>query len=181
MGEPKLCRVCNTRKIGTGATVAEGDIREARRMELCVPCSVQAEWDNEHSDAGHEANSHSKVDACWACHPELNPDFDGAPEPRKGTSRAGVVHCIRRTDTGRDKARTVAAYVTEGFNAKPTVRSYAKGTVSCRIVTELAAVRLDWDAEGHFLKSSKIEFDGRARKVRNVSEAYRLLGQLATA
>jgi hypothetical protein len=169
------CRSCDKRNAGTGATLAEGDIKTARELGLCVPCLVDGEWENEHNDNGH--TTAAPVEGCWACHPELNPDRDGAPEPRKGSSRAGVVHCVRRRDTGREKAQTVAAHVVKKISAcaTPKVRSYAKGTVSCRIVSELGTVRLDWDADGHFLPTSKIERDGASRKVRNVSEAYRLL------
>lgn len=162
------CRSCDKRNAGTGATVAEGDIKTARELGLCVPCMVDGEWENEHTDNGHTASA--PVEGCWACHPELNPDFDGAPEPRRGSSRAGVVHSVPRKATGREKAKLVSLHV-GGAN----VRSYAKGTISCRIVREIGTVRLDWDTEGHFLKSSKIDFGDRTRKVRNVSEAYRLL------
>jgi hypothetical protein len=192
MNKPKMCRSCDARKVGNGA--AYGDVVTARSLELCVPCSEQGSWDNTHSDFGHDAAGPEHTDKtqpeaghsvaeCWACHPELNPDYiapEAEPEPeptepRKGTSRAGVVHCVRRTDTGRDKAKTVAAHISEALATKPTVRSYGKGTISVRIVSERGTVRLDWDADGHFLKSSKIDLGDRTRKVRNVSEAYRLL------
>lgn len=168
------CRMCDKRNPGTGATVADGDIKTARELGLCVPCLVQADADNVHSDDGHTASA--PVEGCWACHPELNPDFDGAPEPRKGSSRLGVVHSVRRRDTGREKAKTVAAHV-KRVSPHTAVLSSAKGQAKIRIAADGGLqVRMTWDLDGHFLGGTyEVPADGYSRKVRNVSEAYRLL------
>lgn len=164
-----LCSICQARPVG--AQPRFGEAREARSMGYCTPCFTLAGWENTHSDDGHSDDA--PVDNCWACHTELIPLPGSA---RVGTSRLGVTHSVRRQDTGRDKAKTVATHIVASTSVeKPTVRSYARGTISVRVIHEAGTIRLDWDAEGHFLPTSKIERDGSVRKVRNVSEAYRLL------
>jgi hypothetical protein len=75
----KICTICNTRPVGTGAGV---DPQHARTMGYCNPCLTEAEWENMHSDYCHEGiadgtyegDDHTVLDMdnCWVCHPELN-------------------------------------------------------------------------------------------------------------
>lgn len=78
----KLCSICETRAVGTGRVDSKygvGDYDHAISMGYCRPCLAEAEWENIHSDYGHELGAgqvegvdQGELDACWECHPELN-------------------------------------------------------------------------------------------------------------
>lgn len=86
----KLCTLCKLRAPGTGNGT---DPDQARRMGYCTPCLTEAEWDNTHSDYGHDSHNDAtpEKDSCWVCHPELNeaakdyvkPERVGHSSPRR--------------------------------------------------------------------------------------------------
>jgi hypothetical protein len=163
----KRCSICNVRPVGAVPSVGDGP--HARSMGYCTPCLTLAEHENAHSDEGHEANSYSRRDDCWICFPELDAT---TLMPRAGSSRAGVVHSVPLRATGREKAKLVTEHLPESFATK--VRT-VKGVVTAKGASALGTgLQLRWDVEGRFLEGS-VRIDGAERRVRNVSEAYRLL------
>lgn len=94
----KLCSICVALKRPTPRPVAPKHQRDEQGMsgdmDYCVPCFVEAGWENEHSDDGHEdidtytvagtifqtqdelddyvAQTKKRMEECWLCHPALN-------------------------------------------------------------------------------------------------------------
>jgi hypothetical protein len=106
----RKCEICNTRPVGNEAK-AEG-------FKYCDPCYTEANWENTHSDYGHDdidtyslENTTFKVQAevdryisdtkvemasCWICHPELN-EATAAYTPRTGTPRTDAANTPHRS------------------------------------------------------------------------------------
>jgi hypothetical protein len=152
--------------------------------QLCVPCLQEAEWENVHSDNGHDEDidqltlgqtnlktkkaleaykaevKAQQVD-CWICHPELNKAQESYAQ-RAGTSRQGIVLTVPPKATAKDKALFVAEKI-DGAKVR-TVKG----------VTTLKAenVTLVWDGRGRFQSAGSLV---NGKKVRNVSEALRVL------
>lgn len=83
----KLCTICNTRTVGSGPG---HDAQQAQVMGYCNTCMTEADWENTHSDYGHDIDGPDSDDdyavnvrarGCWICHPELIP---GAHVPKAG-------------------------------------------------------------------------------------------------
>lgn len=101
----KLCTLCNTRPVGYGTN---GDQQHATTMGYCTPCLTEAEWENTHSDYGHDVDGpevepsgedevNKRVKGCWECYPELNEaQRTYTPRTRKpatqGTRRTQLNH-----------------------------------------------------------------------------------------
>jgi hypothetical protein len=194
--QPKnRCRSCEARPIG-GGSGEENDRDYARTVELCVPCAEEAGWENSHGDYSHAAladgsltwkgtsyktkkafdewatDERASMERCWICHPELNRasvDYAG----RTGTSREGMVIVVPVRASGKEKAEAVAAKIP--FESK--VRT-VKGVTTLRAAQEKGATLvLVWDERGRWdYSASRVEVDGKARKIRNASEALRLCG-----
>lgn len=170
----KTCRSCQIRQIATGtlkgADVAYLDRAQARAVELCNLCLVEADYENVHSDDGHDEDN--KVDGCWICYPELNQrtaaDAKGARQST-GTSRVGMVITVPLRASGKDKAEAVKAQMPVG--AQHTLRT-VKGITTLKAWTKEHAVKLVWDAQGRFDYDAS---NGDAKKVRNVAAALRML------
>lgn len=123
----KLCTICHTRPVGTGAG---NDPQHARTMGYCTSCLTEAEWENMHSDNAHDAYAAGtwmpetiemgvelvdEMKQCWVCVPALNAasaDYN----PRAGhtntvaksyTSHAGHGHL--RTPEARAACRKFMA------------------------------------------------------------------------
>jgi hypothetical protein len=167
---------------------ASSDSPEGR---ICQICLTEAEWENIHSDNGHEgiesltkaetnfktvkafnafvAETKAETEQCWVCHPELN-EAKKAYTPRTGTSREGIRLTVPPKADPKTKALTVAEKI-EG-------QYFEKGSVKVRTVkgvTTLTAgdVKLVWDVRGRFVSAGSLV---NGKKVRNVSEALRVLG-----
>jgi hypothetical protein len=98
----KLCELCQLRPVGYGTN---GDQQHATHMGYCTPCLTEAEWENVHSDYGHEDpecvakgyDTEQELAECWTCHPELN-EAQREYEPRQrkasaqGTRRQQLNH-----------------------------------------------------------------------------------------
>jgi hypothetical protein len=103
----KRCEICGTRPMTSGRNDS---------LPYCDPCATEADWENVHSDNGHDdeeavANgwdTAESVAACWICHPELN---EAAKDytPRTGTSRTDAARTTHRSHAGCDHARTPKA------------------------------------------------------------------------
>lgn len=97
----KICSLCNTRSVGTGKGDGTEDVTFARSMGYCIPCTVEADWENVHSDNGHDdadcvANGYDtqdSVDDCWICHPELN------EATKEHTPRTGHTNTVAKSRT----------------------------------------------------------------------------------
>ena len=164
--EKKRCVSCGTRPRSS----------ESPEGQLCAPCLREAEWENEHSDYGHDVEGpesddaterNARVNGCWICHPELNrasAEYKG----RTGTSRLGIQMTVSLRATGREKAQQVAAKLGGGKI------SNSKG----RTVLVLGDLTLVWDANGRFTSEGS-KFGKRT--VRNASEALRLVGATQAA
>jgi hypothetical protein len=86
----KLCEFCGTR---TATSHNRGNIS----IQACQPCETEADWENTHSDHGHEDpttmdfSQMSELEDCWICKPELNeasaayvkPERKGHHSPRR--------------------------------------------------------------------------------------------------
>jgi ribosomal protein S14 len=149
---------------------------ESPEGQLCEPCLREAEYENEHSDYGHDINgpesddataNNVRVNGCWICHPELNRASVAYVE-RAGTSRKGIVMTVSLRATGREKAEQVAAKLGGGKV------STSKG----RTVLRHGDLVLVWDTNGRFTSEGS-KFGKRT--VRNASEALRLVGATQAA
>jgi hypothetical protein len=194
--KPKnVCRACEVRPVG-GGTGEENDRTFARSIDLCVPCAEEANWENAHSDNGHDllaagtaswknysfktkkafdewaAEERAAMERCWICKPELNrasEEYVG----RTGTSREGMVINVPLRASSKEKAEAIAAKI-----GKP----YAVSIRTVKGVTTLKAAKsqgegvvLVWDENGRWdYSASRAEVAGKSRKIRNASEALRL-------
>jgi hypothetical protein len=169
----KRCEICDTRPIMPGGRMLQV---HGVKFPYCEPCLVEADWENTHSDYGHDVDgpeaddyttAGAHVTGCWVCNPELN-EASATYTPRTGVSRKGQVINVTIRATGRTKATEVA----EKFNAsyKVTVSS-RKGFVTLKAASANETFVLVWDAQGHFQYGPSTY---GSRKVRNVAEALRL-------
>lgn len=106
----RKCSLCNLRNVGTGTG---WDSAQARVMGYCNPCLTSAEWENVHSDYGHEGANTGETDhmgyklsECWVCCPDLDAS-QADHTPRTGhtntvaktrTSHAGHAHATTPQD-----------------------------------------------------------------------------------
>lgn len=170
----KLCEICETRPVMSQAS----KLARGTSFPYCDPCQDKAEWENAHSDHNHDGDHDAtpEKDACWICHPELD-KTDADYTPRAGTSRAGMRMTVRRTLTGREKADMVASRVIRKYPIDAAKVSTRKGIVTLKVETKEAGFTLRWTVDGRYdYAASKMVADGKEHKVRNASEALRLLG-----
>jgi hypothetical protein len=112
----RKCAICGIRNVGTGreGTHGHGERDQARVMGYCNPCLAEAEWENTHSDHGHDdpdavANGYAtqdELDACWMCHPELNL---ATSTPAAGTGHTNTVAKSRTSHREHYHPRTPEA------------------------------------------------------------------------
>jgi hypothetical protein len=183
------CEICKTRPVMSAKSKRE----RGTDFPYCDPCQDEAEWENQHSDYDHDgiaARNATRKDAgivgqdemgyaladCWVCHPELNKASADYVE-RRGTSRAGMVMNVTRSQTPKEKADVVLSKI------KKSHRSYAV-TVSTRGgLTKLRAAKgngegvvLVWDSKGRYVyEASERHTGGKVTRVRNVAAALRSL------
>lgn len=134
----------------------------------CVECITEAEWMNTHSDFDHaDGADEATMVGCWICHPELNKASKTYVAP-KGSSRLGMTLTVPSKASGQEKAEVVASKIGYEFGT-------AKITASKGITTLTAGdLKLVWDINGRFVAAGS-SLDGK--KVRNVSEAFRLMNK----
>lgn len=168
----KLCEICETRPI------MSRQAKQAHGVDFpyCEPCLNLADWENMHSDYGHKASSKTvvqqgsdehnhRVEGCWVCFPELD-ETQREYTPRTGTSREGITLTVPARAAAKTKAEIVVTLIKGG-----TVRQ-RKGFTTLTATIKGTEVKLQWDAQARFVAAGST-VDGR--KVRNVSEALRLL------
>jgi hypothetical protein len=169
--------------------------------ELCDLCLEYAEWENAHSDHGHDeiaktpegtypaawgvpaksklaedlayvASERTMMGTCPVCHPELDPR-----KPRRevtGTSRLGMVMVVPVRAPGEDKAAAVKAQL-QGFRGAAEAND-ANG-VTLRLTKGSKAAKItveaNWDMRGRWIGGTV-----NGKKARNASELLRLVAQL---
>lgn len=185
MAASKRCEICETRPIMTGAEKAQ----VGSNFPYCFPCMTKADWENTHSDRGHEdidtysvANTtfakKSEVDAyvaetkeemkgCWICHPEMDETQESYVQ-RNGTSREGMT--IIAKGSAKEKAALVAMAIegTGKGTVKVSTRSGFTTLKGSFGETKIVAI---W--EGQRFHRAEVG----SRKARNVSEILRLIKQ----
>ncbi len=164
--------------------------------ELCAECLLYAEWENAHGDRAHESIKEivehagdeqlsesdkqelSSMAGCPVCHPELDPR-NVAPKSR---SRAGMVIVAKGTEVHKSLTFKEAAeklgwtveieretYELEGDAEGEGTRHFATATRGDE------SISLAWDGRAYDYHASGAVLKGKARKVRNLKEALRLI------
>lgn len=142
-------------------------------------CLDYAGWENTHSDSGHDTDASApkdEMDQCPICHPELDPR---TAKPT-GKSRMGMVIVAKGSEIHKSETFRVAAeaagwtvnvlgYVTDGEEGEE--RYVATATKDGQ------TIELAWNGRAYDYHSSSatLALNGKARKVRNLKEALRLL------
>jgi len=113
---------------------------------------------------------------CWICHPELNEarmedaTIINFVKPERASRKGQIINVPLRAP-GEVKAAVVAKAAPEA-----RVETEKFGTVRLDLTTSAFVLILAWDAEGRYDYSRSVAVvDGKARKVRNVAEALRLI------
>jgi hypothetical protein len=145
-----------------------------RGSDLCDQCREYAEWENAHSDGGHERGEDVNEDAisCPVCHPELDPRT-----PRKtGRSRAGMVIVAKGTEVHKS-ATFKAAAEAAGWTVEISVQEYEDGGTRHFADAHRGedAIQLAWNGRAYDYDASSALLNGKSRKVRNLKEALRLI------
>lgn len=187
----KLCEICEIRPImSTASKRARGT-----NFPYCDPCQDLAEWENRHSDEAHDRINSGEwlpTDAdgaesimremadCWICHPALDESAKDY-KPRAGTSRVGMRMTVRRTMTGVEKAEAVRVQIRAAKRRISAVINAggieSAGRTSLTVSAKGVKMDLYWDETGRYdYAASDATVDGKSRKVRNASEALKILG-----
>lgn len=171
-------------KPAAGKCTECGRKEDFRASGLCEVCRTEGEWENAHSDEGHANEEFPVRDAltenCWICHPELNKAK--APK-RAGRSRAGMVIVAKGTEIHKS-ATFKAAAEAAGWTVTVQSETYemgadAEGEGTRYYATATRgedAISLAWDGRAYDYPSSSAQLAGKARKIRNLKEALRVLG-----
>lgn len=170
---PKLCSICNKRPVGSGQGT---DPRHAKVMGYCAPCLEEAEWENTHSDEGHEAINAGRdiapgveMTGCWICHPELNAASDDYVAP---TRRSKVGMEILAKGTYHHKSELVKKAIEKAGGE--VIKSTHKGDKT-QLLATFNGIEIVAGWTGDAFNYALASWDGK--KYRNVKELVRLLGQ----
>lgn len=151
-----------------------GRKEDFRGSGLCEADRTYGEWENNHSDEGHGQEGGNADGAtpndCWVCHPEL--DERKAKRPQAGSSKAGmVVHA--KGDISAKVAVVREAAEARGLKVLAETLKHEYRLVATGDGFELTVT---WDGHGRYdYPKSGALVAGKVRKVRNVSEALRLI------
>lgn len=146
---------------------------------LCPPCYDYAGWENTHSDSGHEAllDSTSEQDedqvSCPVCHPELDP----RTERKTGKSRAGMVILAKGDEVHKSSLFKRMAEA-KGWKVVVTEIEISEDETRYVAVAEMpnfGEIHLAWNGRAYDYANSGATLNGKARKVRNLKEATRLI------
>jgi hypothetical protein len=171
----------------TPAKPAQGKCTECGRNEdfrgsgLCEADRTHGEWENAHADEAHNTpDETSGVDTadCWICHPEL----DGRKSKRAGRSRAGMVIIAKGTEIHKSETFRAAAD-SAGWTVTMMSETYdlgedAEGEGTRYYATATRgddSISLAWDGRAYDYPMSSAVIGGKARKIRNLKEALRVL------
>lgn len=153
-----------------------------RGSDLCDDCREYAEWENTHSDEGHADKEFPVRDEltenCQVCHPEL----DARTPRRTGRSRAGMVIVAKGSEVHKSETFRAAAEAA-GWTVTMTRETYELADDATGEGTRYYAtasrgeshISLAWDGRAYDYEASGASFNGKARKVRNLKEALRIL------
>lgn len=147
----------------------------------CQPCFDEGGWENTHSDFGHAEFDLAKlteeqaaeVHGCWICYPELNlAQRDAATRG----SKSGMEIKAKGDKVQVFKAAAEAA----GFTVTVQVETYEGGNTRTYATAVFGGIKgehivLAWEGSRFDYPNSQASKDGKVRKVRNLSEALRLL------
>lgn len=175
----KRCTICATRPAGGKEAKAEGF------SDYCDPCWNEANWENTHSDHGHDDagcvamgwDSQESLDACWICHPELNKASKEYVAKGAGTSREGMRMTVPVRGAAQEKVAAVIAQLPEGTEHSTVTDEFKM--VHLTILAGPVRITLAWHADGAYAydaTSAQRDANSRVVKVRNASAALRLLG-----
>lgn len=182
MSQAARCEICKIRPVMSAKQAREFGVSHP----YCAPCLTQAEWENVHSDYGHDADSETvhqagdeernvRVAGCWVCFPELDETTKPYRE-RSGSSRLGIVMHVSARVTGKDKAAQTAAQLPE---RAASIRT-SKGFVTLKVASEVGTgAKIVWEHATGQLVSAETTIDGKTLKARNVAEVLRRLGAAA--
>lgn len=171
-----LCNICGKRRNYTGP----GD-KAPRASDMCNPCFEEGGWENTHSDAAHSEidlenlteEQALEVRGCWICYPELNL---AQAEPKTGRSRAGMVIVAKGTEIHKSVTFKEAAEAA-GWSVVITTTVDAdeneRHTAAAKKGDDLIVMK--WSGRAYDYPASNAILRGKARKVRNLKEALRLL------
>jgi hypothetical protein len=182
-----LCIVCGERRGMSAAKRNEMGIGRDFGNQ-CFPCYEEAGWENAHSDSNHAAilevpdalrtqEDLSEINGCWICFPELNQ----AKRPaRSGRSRAGMVIVAKGTELHKSETFRLAAEAAGwSVNVLGYVNLAEDGEEQERYVATATkggdTIELAWNGRAYDYASSSMTKARKARKVRNLKEALRLI------
>jgi hypothetical protein len=177
MSQAARCEICKIRPVMSAQQARAFGVNHP----YCAPCLTQAEWENTHSDYGHDVDGpetdqgdnelNHRVRGCWVCFPELDETTKPYRE-RTGSSRLGIVLHVSARVTGKDKAAQTAAQLPERA-ASITTR---KGFVTLKVAAEVGTgAKIVWENATGLLVSAETTIDGKTLKARNVAEVLRRL------
>jgi len=163
------CNVCEKRRAAKGTN------------GQCTPCYEEGAWENTHNDGGHAdfdlanltADQDAEVDGCWICYPSLNL---AQREAVTRSSKAGMEIKAKGDKVQVFKAAAEAA----GFAVTVQVETYEGGNTRTYATAVFGGIKgehivLAWEGTRYDYQNSEASKGGKVRKVRNLSEALRLL------
>lgn len=141
---------------------------------LCEICLDYAGWENTHQD-GHDGEDTETMAACPVCHPEL----DARTAKPTGRSRMGMVIVAKGTEIHKSATfKTAAEAAGWSVNILGSVVADEEVERYVAIATKDGkTIELAWNgrAYDYHASSAVLALNGKARKVRNLKEALRLL------
>jgi hypothetical protein len=171
------CEICNIRPVMTARQARQHGVS----FPYCDPCMTQADWENTHSDYGHDADAETivpwndeeaadghRVEGCWICFPEL----DETTRPytqRVGTSRAGMVLNVVPLEAAKTKAGVVAEALS-ALGIESRIRTN-KGITTLKATNGEDEIVVVWDGRRYSHGT------GAGRRLRNVADVLRFIAK----
>lgn len=158
---------------------AEEAAKAAARQEQVRTDFDYAGWENTHSDEGHELDIVQTDDnGCPVCHPEL----DARKARKTGRSRAGMVIVakgteIHKSETFRAAAAALGYQVEIEYTETGEVDEDGEAIIRHHAVATKAGTVVEgsWIGKAWDYANAGAGIGGKARKVRNLKEALRIL------
>lgn len=175
-----LASVMETEKDRTGADVYKIGAVELRKLAPKAGVKNAAKFKSAELRAEILRVVEVEQRGCWMCHPELNEaqkvSKGRAPSTGEKKSRVGQVINVPLRAPGELKAAVVVRKAPESLPVQ--VSSNKDGSVTLDITTPDFVLILGWDHLGRYdYERSVASIGGKAKKVRNVAEALRLIAQ----
>jgi hypothetical protein len=172
-----LRAVMETEKDRTGADVYKIGAVELRKVAQKAKVKNAAKFKSAELRAEILRTVEVEQAGCWICHPELNEaqkvSKTRAPSIGEKKSRVGQKINVPLRAPGELKAAVVER---AAVNLPVQVSSNKDGSVTLDITTPTFVMVLAWDRLGRYdYDRSVASVNGKAKKVRNVAEALRLL------